>query len=302
MYRIRMHGRGGQGMKTASRILGTALFMEGFEVQDAPRYGAERRGAPMFAYVRADRRAINERGIIVRPGLVVVSDDSLIPLAAAGVLSGLTPDTPLAVCSNRDASFYQQRYDLKCRVIVFALPATKSSRAPLSSCCAAAAATLLGVISADNLCRAIGHELANLPTSLITENQEAARSLYDQLTTVKGIVHTDSQDEIGRPQWLDLPLEAASIAAPVIHAPATSEKMNTGVWRTLRPEVNLEHCIACGLCSTYCPDGAITLTDDGKPQIDYDHCKGCLICLAQCPATAISARPEQQTEPQEEES
>jgi hypothetical protein len=55
MYRIRFHGRGGQGMKTASQVLGTALFLEGFEVQDAPRYGAERRGAPIFAYVRAQR-------------------------------------------------------------------------------------------------------------------------------------------------------------------------------------------------------------------------------------------------------
>ena len=46
MFRIRFHGRGGQGMKTASRILGTAFFKTGYEVQDAPRYGAERRGAP----------------------------------------------------------------------------------------------------------------------------------------------------------------------------------------------------------------------------------------------------------------
>ena len=49
MYRIRFHGRGGQGVKTASQILSSALFLEGFEVQDAPRYGAERRGAPIFA-------------------------------------------------------------------------------------------------------------------------------------------------------------------------------------------------------------------------------------------------------------
>ena len=39
MYRIRFHGRGGQGIKTAGRILGTAFFQEGYEVQDAPRYG-----------------------------------------------------------------------------------------------------------------------------------------------------------------------------------------------------------------------------------------------------------------------
>ena len=77
MYRIRFHGRGGQGMKTASRILGTAFFLEGFEVQDAPRYGAERRGAPIFAYVRANRQIIHERGVIHRPDLVIVADNFL---------------------------------------------------------------------------------------------------------------------------------------------------------------------------------------------------------------------------------
>ena len=59
MYNIRFHGRGGQGIKTASRFLGTAFFLENFEVQDAPRYGVERRGAPIFAYVRASRKVIN---------------------------------------------------------------------------------------------------------------------------------------------------------------------------------------------------------------------------------------------------
>ncbi|MFZ9039616.1 MAG: 2-oxoacid:acceptor oxidoreductase family protein, partial [Gammaproteobacteria bacterium] len=85
MFRIRFHGRGGQGMKTASRILGTAFFNAGYEVQDAPRYGAERRGAPIFAYVRADRETINERGIIDRPDLVCVADDTLVGMPAAAV-------------------------------------------------------------------------------------------------------------------------------------------------------------------------------------------------------------------------
>ena len=49
MYRIRIHGRGGQGIKMASRVLGTALFRCGFTVQDAPKYGAERRGAQISA-------------------------------------------------------------------------------------------------------------------------------------------------------------------------------------------------------------------------------------------------------------
>ncbi len=96
MYRIRFHGRGGQGVKTASRILGSAFFAEGFEVQDAPRYGAERRGAPIFAYVRADRRPIHERGVIRDPDLVVVTDDSLFSVPAAGVLLGVDRKTVVA--------------------------------------------------------------------------------------------------------------------------------------------------------------------------------------------------------------
>ena len=73
MFRIRFHGRGGQGMKTASRILGAAFFRAGYEVQDAPRYGAERRGAPMLAYVRAARQPINERGEMPHPAPVTPS-------------------------------------------------------------------------------------------------------------------------------------------------------------------------------------------------------------------------------------
>ena len=75
MLRIRFHGRGGQGMKTASRILGSAAFHAGYVVQDSPVYGAERRGAPMTAYTRMATAPIWECGEIARPDLVVVADD-----------------------------------------------------------------------------------------------------------------------------------------------------------------------------------------------------------------------------------
>ena len=89
MFRIRIHGRGGQGIKMASRVLGSALFRAGFTVQDAPKYGAERRGAPIYACVRAARQPINERGAITRPDLVVVADDTLLAVPAAGTLQGI---------------------------------------------------------------------------------------------------------------------------------------------------------------------------------------------------------------------
>ncbi|HZX48656.1 MAG TPA: 2-oxoacid:acceptor oxidoreductase family protein, partial [Nitrospirota bacterium] len=78
MIRIRFHGRGGQGMKTASRIAGTAASMEGYYVQDFPLYGAERRGAPLTAYTRISDKTILERGVINNPHIVVIADDSLL--------------------------------------------------------------------------------------------------------------------------------------------------------------------------------------------------------------------------------
>ena len=48
-------------MKTASRIVGSAAFHAGFEAQDSPTYGAERRGAPMAAYTRVSKEPILER-------------------------------------------------------------------------------------------------------------------------------------------------------------------------------------------------------------------------------------------------
>ncbi len=45
MIEVRFHGRGGQGAKIASRILGHSGFLAGLNVQDFALFGAERRGA-----------------------------------------------------------------------------------------------------------------------------------------------------------------------------------------------------------------------------------------------------------------
>src|SRR5579875_1668482 len=45
IIRVRFLGRGGQGAKTSSRILGTASFNEGMNVQDLPVLVVKRRGA-----------------------------------------------------------------------------------------------------------------------------------------------------------------------------------------------------------------------------------------------------------------
>ena len=299
MYRIRYHGRGGQGMKTASRILGTAFFLEGFEVQDAPRYGAERRGAPIFAYVRASRQPINERGIIRHPDLVIVADDTLVSIPAAGVLTGLTEGTVLLISSTETPDVWKTRLNFPGQVLGLPADAEVEDRLEIrfiGSTCTGAAARLVGVISRDSLERAVREELMYLGEPVMEKNLGKALEAYDLIVDYTGAVREAEEipaDGYEKPEWVELPFENARISAPAIHGGATSVEVKTGLWRTMRPVIDYGQCNRCWwVCSTFCPDSAIRVDEEGSPQIDYEHCKGCMICVAQCPAHAIQAIPE----------
>ncbi|HEY5789030.1 MAG TPA: 2-oxoacid:acceptor oxidoreductase family protein [Gammaproteobacteria bacterium] len=299
MYRIRFHGRGGQGMKSASRILGTALFRAGYEVQDAPRYGAERRGAPIFAFVRADRRPIDERGIIRRPDLVVVADDSLVAVPAAGVLAGLDRHSLLLINSHTGTATWRERLNLAGPVLTLPAAAEVADRAGLphvGAACAGAAASLLGAVDRELLQAALEEELGHLGEAVLAQNREVALHAFDAMAAHSGAVRTRDEPPATQwtaPDWVELPFEGSGAAAPAIHAGGTSALVPTGLWRTQRPVVDYARCNRCWwVCSTFCPDSAISVNAERQPVIDYDHCKGCLVCVAQCPPHAISAVPE----------
>lgn len=289
MLRIRFHGRGGQGVKTASQVLSGALFREGFTVQDAPRYGAERRGAPIFAYVRAGRDPIRERGVIERPGLVVVMDETLVTLGAAGVLQGAGPDTVTLIHSDTSPAAWKERTGLPGTVLT--LPVAQ----PAGARCAGAAARLLGVVSRENLQRALEAELGELGADVLERSRVAALEAFDAFAPDAGLVH-ESKDDAALsppPEWIDVPLEPSTVAAPDVRAPATSTGSQTGLWRVLRPVIDYDLCRRCSwVCGTYCPDSAIHVDPMGGPVIDYDHCKGCMVCVSVCPPHAIHAVPE----------
>ena len=300
MFRIRFHGRGGQGMKTASRLLGTSFFLEGYEVQDAPRYGAERRGAPIFAYVRASHNPIYERGIIQQPSLVVVADDTLVAIPTAGVLAGVNLKTVLLFNSATEPDEWRRRLNIENEIVCLPVTQEIEDRAELpyiGASCAGAAARLIGTITRDSLAKAIEQELIVHGKDVVEKNLEKAFQAYDDVSDYEGIVAEGdvlSAKAYISPGWIDLPFEDARISAPTVHAAATSVQVKTGLWRTMRPIIDYDRCNRCWwICSTFCPDGAIDVADDGQPLIDYDHCKGCLVCVAQCPPHAIAAIPEQ---------
>jgi 2-oxoacid:acceptor oxidoreductase gamma subunit (pyruvate/2-ketoisovalerate family) len=74
MLEIIISGRGGQGVVLASQILAAAFFKNGQKVQAFPSFGAERRGAPVSAFVRVDSAEMTLRCNVYRADWIVLLD------------------------------------------------------------------------------------------------------------------------------------------------------------------------------------------------------------------------------------
>jgi pyruvate ferredoxin oxidoreductase gamma subunit len=93
---IRWHGRGGQGAVTSAELVAQAAIDEGKYAQAFPAFGAERRGAPVVAFVRiSSNEPIRVRAEITEPDVVVVLDPAL--LRTVDVTSGLKANGMLVV-------------------------------------------------------------------------------------------------------------------------------------------------------------------------------------------------------------
>jgi pyruvate ferredoxin oxidoreductase gamma subunit len=103
MLQIRIHGRGGQGVVTATELLSVAAFEQGRHAQAFPSFGSERTGAPVVAFCRISDQEIRLREPILAPDVLIVQDPTL--LHQVDVFQGLKPDGYVLINSTR--SFHQ---------------------------------------------------------------------------------------------------------------------------------------------------------------------------------------------------
>jgi pyruvate ferredoxin oxidoreductase gamma subunit len=125
LIEVRIHGRGGQGNVVAAYLLATAAIDEGHFGQAFPAFGAERRGAPVVAFVRIADRTLRRRNQVLLPDFLIIQDRAL--LKVPGVLDGLRPGGGILVNTSLDAATLGEQLGHE----VVTLPATQLAKTHL---------------------------------------------------------------------------------------------------------------------------------------------------------------------------
>jgi len=176
LHEIRFHGRGGQGAVSAAALLSLAAFSDGFEAQAFPKFGSERRGAPVEAYVRISTTPIRRHNQVYQPDAVIIQDTTL--LRSEPVFDGLEDGGVMILNAERRP----ETLGTKALRWVY-LPANRISETflgrPLpNTVLLGALAAATGWVSLAALEQAIGNHLVRKGEEVVTANINALREGY----------------------------------------------------------------------------------------------------------------------------
>ncbi len=180
MKEIRMHGRGGQGSVKASMVLAEAAFQDGKYVQAFPRFGVERRGAPVEAFTRIDDKPVQIRSQIYYPNGIVVLDSTLIDVV--DVTNGLKEGGWILINSNKKPEDYDFGDDYKIHTVDATKIAVNNNLGSRSSpivntAIVGALAKVTGMVDLEAVYQGIDEAIPRYKEA----NKQAAKEAYEEI-------------------------------------------------------------------------------------------------------------------------
>jgi len=288
MITLSLFGRGGQGIKSAAHIVSTAAFLGGYYVQDQPLYGAERRGAPISAFIRIAKEPILMRGQISHPSFIIIADDSLLQSETNRL--GETKDAIVFVNTTMTSEKLASKYQLNGRIITYDLTtlALNILRKPMVSVAVAGVASKILNLNFEDVKQSVGLELKEIGIhdADLAKNIELARAGFESVPHVK--IEATKEYEEKDYGIFELKYHEPNISTCTIVSPGNSNIRRIGDWSIYKPVIDFDKCTKCMICFVYCPDSAITIDKKGYPVVDLNACKGCDICCTECPPRAIT--------------
>jgi len=262
---IRIHGRGGQGGVTASRLLATAAYYDGKFSQAIPMYGTERRGAPVTAYVRVDDVRVRERELVHTPDIVMVLDPLL------STRQTMADDMAEGGLLLLNAAYPPEEVKTGGNFRVATVNATsialETLRRPITNTAILGAfAKAVGWPKLESIEKAIRKQFSGRIADM---NVEAIKRSYDECSEV-----------------IPAPVKTAG-ESEAIAVGGYGVLKDVSSWRVFQPVIDMDKCTGCKNCWIYCPETAIKWTDENRPEIEWRKCKGCGICVNECPVKAI---------------
>jgi pyruvate ferredoxin oxidoreductase gamma subunit len=297
MNEVRFHGRGGQGAVTAAELVAQAAIASDMFAQGFPNFGAERRGAPVMAFLRVSDSQIFLRERIETPDVVVVLDRTLIDLPE--VKEGLAMGKTLIINAplNEKDTFRElaKRYVLG--IVDAAQIAVDTIGVPITN-----TAIIGALLKATGLVplEALDEPFTKRFDRLAEKNLKAMQTAYEHTLLIDNIsekkgsavsqVTVDWDNHIKKEAFL--PWQEVEIGCDV-HLPGNAQDFLTGNWRTSgRPVMDREVCISCGLCWIMCPEIAFSKDENEGYTWSGKYCKGCGICVDICPKNALTMEDE----------
>ncbi|GMR03373.1 MAG: 2-oxoacid:acceptor oxidoreductase family protein [Thermodesulfovibrionia bacterium] len=182
---IRWHGRGGQGMVTAAKVLADACLSGGGYVQAFPEYGPERAGAPIRAFNRISENVIRMYGPVLHPQVISIADATL--MDAVNVTEGAPDNAIFIVNTSKDPKNVREKLKAKDSQKVYAIDATKIAMdcfgRPLpNSTMLGAISRTTGIVDMDTLLESVKKSFGKkFSQKIIDGNLDAARRGHEEV-------------------------------------------------------------------------------------------------------------------------
>lgn len=270
LTKVLFAGEGGQGVQTIAEALSLAASNQGFKSTYIPSFGVEQRGTPSVAYVIFNGSEIFYPRFEIADVCVVLSNRAI-----DAIKDNLSVNTEVIFDSSIIGSESFKNITQK----LYGIPATKYAKEKFNlksynvimfgalikhlaldkKYAWGAISTILADKFVNKSIEKINKDAFDFGSEIIFERKEYSNPIYKPNFSANIYKSADKTATI-------LPRYCKGCMICVLKCPVHALRAGSqlGIFSTPVPEIDLEKCIACGICRKFCPDGAIGVDKIGK--------------------------------------
>ncbi|MBD3313184.1 pyruvate ferredoxin oxidoreductase, partial [Candidatus Woesearchaeota archaeon] len=154
---------------------------DGKQCQSFPKFGVERRGAPVETYVRIDKNPINIRSQVYNPDIVLVLDPTLI--STVDIAKGIKKDGTMIVNTGKKPKDLKLKDSFKVHAVDATEVAMNIFKRPIvNTPLLGAFSAITGIVSIRSLQKAIDEKFSGTKGKKIADqNKKAVKAVYDEI-------------------------------------------------------------------------------------------------------------------------